>query len=77
MNKDIVIINSETRDVLGIITNSNLENSEVITTYGMEILEVDNTKQYIIGDETTGRIKYKNPESNIIYLDDYRQGGAK
>lgn len=77
MNKDIVIINSETRDILAIVTNASLENSEVIAIDGMEILEVDNTKSYIVGDEITGRIKYKNPKSNIIYLDDYRQGGIK
>ena len=38
----------------------------------MEILEVDNTKEYIIGDEIQGKIKYKDPKSNIIFLDDYR-----
>ena len=38
----------------------------------MEILEVDNTKDYIVGDELTGKIKYKDPKSKILYLDDYR-----
>lgn len=69
---DIIIINSTTRDILAIITNASLENSEVIAISGMDILEVDNTKQYIVGDITTGKIKYQNPESNIIYLNDYR-----
>ena len=72
MNKDIVIINSQTRDILAIITNKDLKNSQVVSIDGMEILEVDNTKKYIVGDEITGRIKYKNPKSNILYLDDYR-----
>lgn len=38
----------------------------------MEIIEVDNTKEYIVGDEILGRIKYKDPKSNILYIDDYR-----
>lgn len=77
MNKDIVIINSETRDILGIITNNSLQGCEIVAIDGMDIVEVDNTKEYIVGDETTGRIKFKNPISNILYLNDYRQGGSK
>lgn len=31
MNKDIVVINKETRDILAIITNKDLKNSQVVT----------------------------------------------
>ena len=30
MNKDIVIINKDTRDILAIITNKDLKNSQVV-----------------------------------------------
>ena len=74
---DIVIVNQQTRDILAIITNTNLKDSEVIAIEGMDIIEVDATKKYIVGDETTGRIKFKNPKSNILYFEDFKKGGHK
>ena len=73
MNKDIVIYVKATRQILAIITNTSLnEYTDIITNELIEIEEIDNTKNYIIGDEQTGIIKFKNPNSKILYLDDYR-----
>lgn len=73
MNKDIVIYVKATRQILVIITNTSLnEATDIITNDLVEVKEVDNTKNYIIGDEQTGIIKFKNPNSKILYLDDYR-----
>lgn len=72
MNKDIVIYLEETRDIIAIITNAELDkNSEQILNKGIAIAEVDSNENYIFGDGHD--IKLINPDSKIIYLDDYRR----
>ena len=74
MGKDIVIYLEETRDIIAIITDTELnKQSEIILNKGIALAEVDNTKRYILGDERTGDIKFIEPNNNIIYLDDYRR----
>lgn len=73
MSKDVVIYVKDTRDILAILTNTELnEDSEQILHNLVEIKEVDSTEDYILGDEISGQIKFNDPESNIVYLDDYR-----
>ena len=72
MDKDIVIYVKETRQILAIITNTSLNpTSDIITDKLIEVKEVDSTKNYIIGDEQTGIIKFKNPNSKVLYFEDY------
>ena len=72
MNKDIVIYVKETRQILAIITTTSLNpTSDIITDNIIEVKEVDSTKNYIIGDEQTGIIKFKNPNSKVLYFEDY------
>lgn len=74
MGKDIVIYLEETRDIIAIITDTELnKESTQILNKGIALAEVDNTKSYILGDERTGDIKFIEPNNNIIYLDDYRR----
>jgi hypothetical protein len=73
MNKDIVIYLKATRDILAIITNTSLgEYSEIVANDIIEVEEVDNTKEYIIRDEETGKVKFANLDSKILYIEDYR-----
>ena len=72
MNKDIVIYVKETRQILAIITNNSLnKNSDIITNDFIEVKEVDNSKKYIVGDEESGIIRFKNPNSKVLYFEDY------
>ena len=73
MDKDIVIYVKETRDIIAIITNTELNKySQIIANNKIEIEEVSNRENYIISDYETGKIKFTNPNSNILFLDDYR-----
>ena len=70
---DLVIYDSETRIIFGIITNATTdEESQAIMNPKMMAELVDNSKDYIIEDAEHHLFKYKNPDSKILYLDDYR-----
>lgn len=72
MNKDIVIIEEQTGIILAIIKNKDLKGGEIFARKGLKLLEVNNTKDYIKVDELTGEVKYRNPDSKILYLEDYK-----
>lgn len=73
MDKDIVIYVKETRDIIAIITNTELNKySQIIANNKIEIEEVSNRENYISSNYETGKIKFTNPNSNILFLDDYR-----
>lgn len=69
--KDILLIEEQSNNIIAIITNKDLKGSEIVARKGLKILEVDNTKDYIQTDPETGEVKYKNPDSKILYLKDY------
>ena len=71
MSKDIVIYEKETKKILAIITNKDLIDSKIVVNKQYNVIEVDNTKKYIIGNELIGEIKFQNPESNILYFKDF------
>ena len=71
--KDLVIYERDTRIILAIITDyeENYERKLILNKYlATEI--VDANSDYIIADDLTGTIKFKNPKSNILYMEDYR-----
>ena len=73
MDKDIVIYVKETRDIIAIITNTELNKySQIIANNKIEIEEVSNRENYISSNYETEKIKFTNPNSNILFLDDYR-----
>lgn len=75
--KDLVIYEKTSRIIVAIITDYNEnEKRNLILNQNLETAIVNSTDKYIIGDDLTGVIKFKNPKSNIIYLDDYI-GGIK
>lgn len=71
MNKDLVVYEKETRKIIAIILNTSLNGNDTILNKNYDIIEVDNSKKYIIGNDNTGEIKFQNPESNILYLKDF------
>lgn len=73
---DLVIYDSETRVIFGIITNATTDdNSQAIMNPKMMAELVDNTKDYIIEDKENHIFRYKKPNSKVLYLDDYRDRG--
>jgi len=71
MNKDLIVYEKETRKIIAIILNTSLNGNDTILNKNYDIIEVDNSKKCIIGNDNTGEIKFQNPESNILYLKDF------
>lgn len=72
--KDLVIYEKQTRLIISIITNYKESDDRIfILNQNVDTYLVDSNKQYILTDEQTGLIKFINPDSKILYMDDYRE----
>ena len=69
MNKDIVVYNKETREIIAILTNID-SFEDIILNKQFDYDRVDSNKPYIKGD---GEKLYYANEGKIINLEEYRR----
>lgn len=71
--KDLVIYEKQTRIILTIITNYKEKwNRQLVLNKLLDSAIIDSNKNYILSDEENGIIKFVNPDSKVLYIDDYR-----
>ena len=70
--KDLVIFERQTKLIIAIITDYKGTYDDIIMHQSIDTYLVDSNKNYIWTDDETGLIKFVNPDSKVLKLDDYR-----
>lgn len=75
MQRDLVLYNKETNEIIAIITNGNVE-ARMVIQQDYRLIELPSNIDYIeeVGDGTI-KLNKSVLKNNIVFLDDYRQRG--
>lgn len=71
--KDLVIYEKQTRLIIAIITDyRETKDSSIMLNQMIDTYLVDSNKEYILTDPQTGFMKFINPDSKVLYMEDYK-----
>ena len=71
--KDLVIYEKQSKIIIAIITDYKESNEKTLVLNQLvDSAIVDSNKSYILTDNETGLVRFVNPDSKILYMEDYR-----